>query len=91
VPIVTVQQLVERGVHFGHQASHWNPKMRPFIHGKRNLIHVIDLRETIKGLLRARNFLMRMAAKRAQILFVARSVRSRTSSRVRPSAAACRS
>ena len=70
MPIVTVQQLVDRGVHFGHQASHWNPKMRPYIHGKRNLIHVIDLRETIKGLLRARNFLMRMASKKAQILFV---------------------
>jgi len=40
-------------VHFGHRASRWNPKMRPFIYGKRNLIHIIDLRETVRGLLGA--------------------------------------
>ena len=46
VAIVQVQELIESGVHFGHRASRWNPKMRPFIYGKRNLIHIIDLRET---------------------------------------------
>jgi small subunit ribosomal protein S2 len=36
------QELIEAGVHFGHRASRWNPKMRPYIHGRRNLIHIID-------------------------------------------------
>ena len=51
--IVQVKDLIEAGVHFGHRASRWNPKMRPYIYGKRNLIHIIDLRETVRGLLRA--------------------------------------
>ena len=45
-----VKALVDAGVHFGHRASRWNPKMAPYIHGKRNQIHVIDVRETLKGL-----------------------------------------
>src|SRR5690606_34480961 len=49
-----VKTLVDAGVHFGHRVSRWNPKMEPYIHGKRNMIHVIDVRETIKGLLRAK-------------------------------------
>ncbi len=68
--IVSVKELVESGVHFGHQARMWNPKMEPFIFDKRNLIHIIDLKETIRGLLRARHFLFRLAACGAQILFV---------------------
>ena len=44
-----VQDLIEAGVHFGHRASRWNPKMRPYIYGKRNLIHIIDLRETVRN------------------------------------------
>ncbi len=50
-----VQRLIEAGVHFGHRASRWNPKMRPYIYGRQNLIHIIDVRETVRGLLRARN------------------------------------
>ena len=50
--IVQVKDLIEAGVHFGHRASRWNPKMRPYIYGKRNLIHIIDLRETVRGMLR---------------------------------------
>ena len=49
-----VKALVDAGVHFGHRVSRWNPKMEPYIHGKRNMIHIIDIRETLKGLLRAR-------------------------------------
>ncbi|HMQ22758.1 MAG TPA: 30S ribosomal protein S2 [Planctomycetota bacterium] len=67
---VTVNELIESGVHFGHQASQWNPKMKGFIHGKKNKIHVIDLKETIKGLLRARHFVGRLSSAGAQILFV---------------------
>ena len=68
--IVQVQDLIEAGVHFGHRASRWNPKMRPYIYGKRNLIHIIDLRETVRGLLRAFRFLTKLSASGSQILFV---------------------
>jgi small subunit ribosomal protein S2 len=65
-----VQQLIEAGVHFGHRASRWNPKMRPYIYGRRNLIHIIDVRETIRGLLRAKKYLQQVAADGSLILFV---------------------
>jgi small subunit ribosomal protein S2 len=70
VAIVQVKDLIEAGVHFGHRASRWNPKMRPFIYGKRNLIHIIDLRETVRGLLRAHRFLSQTAGRGSLILFV---------------------
>jgi small subunit ribosomal protein S2 len=67
---VLAQELIEAGVHFGHRASRWNPKMRPYIHGRKNLIHIIDVRETIRGLLRARKYLKQVAATGSLILFV---------------------
>jgi len=70
VAIVQVKDLIEAGVHFGHRASRWNPKMRPYIYGKRNLIHIIDLRETVRGLLRAHRFLAQTIAKGSLVLFV---------------------
>ena len=69
MPIVKVDELIEAGVHFGHRVSRWNPKMQPFIFGKRNTIHIINLRETIKGLLRAYRFLTKVGRKE-QVLFV---------------------
>jgi small subunit ribosomal protein S2 len=65
-----VQDLIEAGIHFGHRASRWNPKMRPYIYGRRNLIHIIDVRETIRGLLRARKYLQQVAANGSLVLFV---------------------
>lgn len=65
-----VKNLIEAGVHFGHRASRWNPKMQPYIFGKRNLIHIIDIRETVKGLLRARKFLAGVVSKGTDVLFV---------------------
>jgi small subunit ribosomal protein S2 len=70
VAIVQVKDLIEAGVHFGHRASRWNPKMRPYIYGKRNLIHIIDLRETVRGLLRAHRYLAKTASTGALVLFV---------------------
>ena len=67
---VLAQELIEAGVHFGHRASRWNPKMRPYIHGRRNLIHIIDVRETIRGLLRARKYLKQVATTGSLVLFV---------------------
>ncbi|HLN26243.1 MAG TPA: 30S ribosomal protein S2 [Gemmataceae bacterium] len=68
--IVQVKDLIDAGVHFGHRASRWNPKMRPYIYGKRNLIHIIDLRETVRGLLRAYRYLSQLTSKGSLVLFV---------------------
>jgi small subunit ribosomal protein S2 len=67
---VLVKQLIEAGVHFGHRASRWNPKMRPYIYARQNLIHIIDVRETIRGLLRAKKYLKQVAASGGLVLFV---------------------
>jgi small subunit ribosomal protein S2 len=77
VAIVQVKDLIEAGVHFGHRASRWNPKMRPYIYGKRNLIHIIDLRETVRGLLRAYRFLSQLASKGSLVLFVGNTRQSK--------------
>ena len=68
--IVSIRELIEAGVHFGHRVSRWNPKMKPYIFGKRNLIHIIDLTETVKGLLGASHFLRNVAARGEEIVFV---------------------
>ncbi|MCA9257889.1 MAG: 30S ribosomal protein S2 [Planctomycetales bacterium] len=65
-----VKELVESGVHFGHRSSRWNPKMRPYIYARRNLIHIIDVRETVRGLLRAKKYLGDVASRNSLILFV---------------------
>jgi small subunit ribosomal protein S2 len=65
-----VRELLDAGIHFGHRVSRWNPKMRPFIYGKRNGIHIIDIRETLRGLLRARKFLTHVVSSGDDVLFV---------------------
>jgi small subunit ribosomal protein S2 len=85
---ITVDELIDNGVHFGHRVSRWNPKMRPFIHGKRNTIHIIDLKSTVKGLVRASHYLKGVASEGGRVLLVGtkrsareaiRSVATRTS------------
>ncbi|GAB4110056.1 MAG: 30S ribosomal protein S2 [Phycisphaeraceae bacterium] len=65
-----VKELVEAGIHFGHRTTNWNPKMAPYIFGKRNKIHIIDVKETIKGLLLARKFITKTVASGKDVLFV---------------------
>jgi len=65
-----VKALVDAGVHFGHRVSRWNPKMEPYIHGKRNMIHIIDIRETIKGLLRAKKLISNAVSSGKDVLVV---------------------
>ena len=67
---ISPKELLKAGVHFGHCASRWNPKMKPYIFGKRNAIHIIDLKETIKGLVRAYHFLSRVVSQGKKVLFV---------------------
>jgi len=65
-----VTELVEAGVHYGHRASRWNPKMAPYIYARKNQIHIIDIRETVRGLLRAKKYLSQVASGGSLVLFV---------------------
>ena len=67
---VTMRQMLEAGVHFGHQTRYWNPKMAPYIFGARGKIHIINLEKTLPLFTDAMNFLSGLAQKRGTILFV---------------------
>jgi small subunit ribosomal protein S2 len=67
---VTMRQMLEAGVHFGHQTRYWNPKMAPFIFGARGKIHIINLEKTLPLLIDALNFSSKLASKRGTIIFV---------------------
>lgn len=67
---VTMRQMLEAGVHFGHQTRFWNPKMAPFIFGHRNKIHIINLESTLEKFQEAAKFAKQLAANRGTILFV---------------------
>ena len=68
--VVTMKELLESGAHFGHQVKRWNPKMKKFIFGERNGIHIVDLQKTLKGVEEAYNFLKNIAAAGGTVLFV---------------------
>ena len=70
MPNVTMRQMLEAGVHFGHQTRYWNPKMAPFIFGARGKIHIINLEKTLPLLNDSMSFLSKLAAKRGTIMFV---------------------
>ena len=67
---ITMRQLLEAGVHFGHQTKRWNPKMKTFIFGARNGIHIIDLQQSVRAFKRAFNFLVSTVASGRSVLFV---------------------
>jgi small subunit ribosomal protein S2 len=67
---VSMRQMLEAGVHFGHQTRYWNPKMAPFIFGARNKIHIIDLEQTLPLFNDAMNYLGQMSANKGTVLFV---------------------
>jgi len=68
--VVSMKQLLEAGVHFGHQTRRWNPKMKPYIFGARNGIYIIDLQRTVRLFNAAYNFMMETAEKGETVLFV---------------------
>jgi len=70
VPSVSMRQLLEAGVHFGHQTRRWNPKMRPFIFAERNGIHIIDLAQTVRHLDSSLDFVRETVARGEYVLFV---------------------
>ena len=68
--VVSMKQLLEAGVHFGHQTRRWNPKMQTYIYTERNGIYIIDLQKTVKKLEEAYNFVKDVAANGQSVLFV---------------------
>ncbi|MFP4482503.1 MAG: 30S ribosomal protein S2 [Thermovirgaceae bacterium] len=68
--IVTMKQLLECGVHFGHQTRRWNPKMKPYIFTERNGVYIVDLQKTVKGLEKAYDFLREVSQSGGGVLFV---------------------
>ncbi|HLH46716.1 MAG TPA: 30S ribosomal protein S2, partial [Acidimicrobiales bacterium] len=68
--VVTMRQLLEAGVHFGHQTRRWNPKMRRFIFGERNGIYIIDLKQTLERIEVAYAFTRDLVAEGGTVLFV---------------------
>jgi len=70
MPQVTMRQMLEAGVHFGHQTRYWNPKMAPYIFGARGKIHIINLEKTVPLFTDAMNFLSGIAMKRGSVLFI---------------------
>lgn len=68
---VTMREMLEAGVHFGHQTRYWNPKMAPFIFGHRNKIHIVNLEKTVPMFNDALKFTRKLAASKGNILFVA--------------------
>jgi len=69
-PVVTMQQLLETGAHFGHQTHRWNPKMKPYIFGDRNGVHILDLSQTVPLFARALEFVAASTASGGKVLFV---------------------
>jgi small subunit ribosomal protein S2 len=74
---VTIRQMLEAGVHFGHQTRFWNPKMAPFIFGHRNKIHIINLEQTLVQYQAATRYVRQLSANRGTILFVGTKRQSR--------------
>ena len=87
--VISMKQLLEAGVHFGHQTRRWNPKMAQYIFTERNGIYIIDLQKTVRKIDEAYMFVRDVAMEGKSILFVGTKKQARSPSSPRPSAAAC--
>jgi hypothetical protein len=81
-PTVTMHQLLDAGAHFGHQTHRWNPKMKPYIFGDRNGVHILDLSQTVPLFSRALEFVAATAARGGKVLFVGTRLLTRRGLRV---------
>jgi len=79
MPYVTMKELLEAGVHFGHQTKRWNPKMKPYIFGARNGIYIVDLQKTVRMFKTAYDFIIDTAASGKSVLFVGTKKQARES------------
>ena len=87
--VISMKQLLEAGVHFGHQTRRWNPKMAPYIFAERNGIYIIDLQKTVKMVEEAYHFVRNLATEGGSILFVGTKSRPRMPSVKKPQGAGC--
>jgi small subunit ribosomal protein S2 len=87
--VVTMKQLLEAGVHFGHQTHKWNPKMQKYIFIKRNGIHIVDLKQTVDAINDAYQFLIEIASKGGYVLFV--GTKKQAQDAIKAAAASCES
>jgi ribosomal protein S2 len=87
--VVTMKQLLEAGVHFGHQTRRWNPKMKRFIFGERNGIYIIDLQQTLQRIETAYTFVRDLVADGGTVLFVGTKKQAQDPSSPTPRSAAC--
>ena len=87
--VISMKQLLEAGVHFGHQTRRWNPKMAPYIYTERNGIYIIDLQKSVGKVDEAYDAVSDIAAQGGTILFVVQRSRLRMQSRLRQSVAVC--
>jgi small subunit ribosomal protein S2 len=70
MPNISMKDMLEAGVHFGHQTNHWNPKMKPFVYGARNGIYIVDLQQTVDRARQACEFIKNVAAEGKKVIFV---------------------
>ena len=70
MPVATRRELLEAGVHFGHQTRRWNPKMHRYLYGERSGIYIIDLEQTLSGLKEAYDFVINLGRRGGTVLFV---------------------
>lgn len=87
MPTFTMRQLLEAGVHYGHQTRRWNPKMAPYLYGSRSGIHIIDLQQTVPMLHQALQVIRDVVAARGRVLFV--GTKRQASQKVKESASLC--
>ena len=78
MPTVTMRELLEAGVHFGHQTNHWNPKMKAYVYGARNGIYIIDLQKTVEKTRMACKFVADMTSEGKRVLFVGTKKQAKT-------------
>ena len=87
--VILMKELLEAGVHFGHQTRRWNPKMKPYIFGARNGIYIIDLQKTLRLFKNSYNFVVDVVANGESILFVGTKRQAQETIRAGPNGAIC--
>jgi small subunit ribosomal protein S2 len=70
MPTISMKDMLEAGVHYGHQTNHWNPKMKPYVYGARNVIYIVDLQQTVERAKKATDFLKTVTGEGKKIIFV---------------------
>ena len=70
MPSISMKDMLEAGVHYGHQTNHWNPKMKPYVYGARNGIYIVDLQQTVDRAKKATDFLKTVTGDGKKVIFV---------------------